>query len=209
MKPGDSVVVRQGVPCPDNEAVSLAGWQGRVVEVNPGEDGRPVVGIEWDSLTVQAMPDEYVRESEVEGLDWSRMYLSVDEVEATRPRDAPAQARKAIEAMGARHAWDHLEEEGGRIQEVLAGIDPEDYGASARAWAKHLRRVLRFPFDAEVTEYQESGPLHTGDRVHVDRISDTDADYGVIVQVRKGGRTLDFPLCDLQVVDQQSPNCGR
>lgn len=206
MKRGDSVVVRQGVLCPDNDAFTLAGWYGRVTEVEPGEDGPPIVEIEWDSITVQAMPVDYIRESEIEGVDWSRMYLAADEVQVAEPRDTPAQTRKAIAATKARHAWDYLGEEGGRVQEVLAGLDPEDYAACACAWAEHLRRVVRFPFDAEVTEYQERGSLQSGDRVRVNRITGPDAHYGVIVQVKKGWRTLDFPLCDLEAVDEHSPS---
>lgn len=36
IKIGDSVVVKDGVKCPDMESLSLAGWQGRVSDIFDG-----------------------------------------------------------------------------------------------------------------------------------------------------------------------------
>jgi hypothetical protein len=35
------------------------------------------------------------------------------------------------------------------------------------AWEEHLRCSLQFPFEAEVDEFQERGPLQAGDRLTV------------------------------------------
>lgn len=51
-KIGDSVRVRKGVLCPDNDAVCLAGWQGRIFEI----EDRDLIGIRWDSITLKNMP---------------------------------------------------------------------------------------------------------------------------------------------------------
>jgi hypothetical protein len=74
------------------------------------------------------------------------------------------------------------------------------------AWENHLAKHLSFPFEAEVSEYQERGPLQAGNRVTVQRISDVDDLCGVIVCLRHGRTQYHFPLCDLEVVDKQSPN---
>jgi len=206
LKIGDAVIVNDGVMCPDHEGVSLAGWQGRVVDLDAEEGGPFTVGIQWDSLTLRALPDDYVRESEVEGLDWSQMYLYVEEVEPARPRDKPREVEAAIKEVAKRFPYAHLEEEGERIQEVLTGMDPENEGGCFAAWAQHLQEVLSFPFAAEVFEFQERGPLQSGDRVQVRKIEEVDEFYGLLVDLQRGRREFIFPLCDLEVIDKKSPN---
>ena len=43
VRDGDSVRVKQGVMCPDFEELSIAGWQGWVVESGQGEAGQATV----------------------------------------------------------------------------------------------------------------------------------------------------------------------
>jgi uncharacterized protein YodC (DUF2158 family) len=62
---GDSVKVKEGIMCPDDDSVCIGGWQGRISDT--GDDG--IVEIFWDSVTLRQMPDEYIRQSEAEGLD--------------------------------------------------------------------------------------------------------------------------------------------
>lgn len=209
---GDSVVVKEGVMCPDYEGLSIAGWQGRVAEleeaVNEEEDAPEAVSVclEWDSITLRALPEEYVRQSEVEGLEWEKMWLHADEVELVEPRDRERDARAMYKEIASRHIHSHLGEEGARIQEVLAGVDGDDDLGCMRAWCEHIETVVSFPFDAEISEFQERGPLRGGDQVRVLAISDVDDLYGLIVDVRSGRKKCAFPLCDLEVVDKESPN---
>lgn len=209
---GDSVVVKEGVMCPDYEGLSIAGWQGRVVELeeagNGQEDAPEAVSVclEWDSITLQALPEEYVRQSEVEGLEWEKMWLHAGEVELVQPRDRERDARAMYKEIASRHTHSHLGEEGARIQEVLAGVDGDDGLGCMRAWCEHIETVVSFPLDAEISEFQERGPLRGGDQVRVLAISDVDDLYGLIVDVRSGRKKCAFPLCDLEVVDKESPN---
>jgi hypothetical protein len=78
--------------------------------------------------------------------------------------------------------------------------------AVMKRWGAYLEAHLNFPFDAEVDEWQERGPLRSGDRVSVKKISLVDDFYGVIVALRLGRRKYDCPLCDLAVIDKQSAN---
>ncbi|MBI3923113.1 MAG: hypothetical protein HY318_16960 [Armatimonadetes bacterium] len=209
---GDSVVVKEGVMCPDYEGLSIAGWQGRVAEldevVNEDEEALEAgsVCIEWDSITLRALPEEYVRQSEVDGLEWGKMWLHADEVELLQLRDRDQDARAMYKEIASRHSHSHLGEEGSRIQEVLAGVDPDDDLGCMQAWCEHLETVVSFPFDAGISEFQERGPLRDGDHVRVLAILDVDDLYGVIVDVKSGRKKCAFPLCDLEVVDKESPN---
>src|SRR5258706_13862712 len=78
---GDCVVVKPGVTDPDTES-EIGGWQGRISAVSAEEaEGGPVlVSIEWDSLTLAAMPAELIEYCEEEGLVWSGMALATDEI---------------------------------------------------------------------------------------------------------------------------------
>ena len=196
-KIGDSVRVKKGVMCPDDNSLCIAGWQGRVFETE--DDG--IVGIRWDSITLKHLPLEYIKQSEEEGMDWAEMYLSADEIEPASPRDSEETADQVREEMESTSLWLGEGEEGERILKVIADADDE-----VEAWNDHLAKVLTFPFDAEVSEPQDRGPLDDGDKVQVKGIADPDDLYGVLVNVTRGRERFVFPLCDLTVLDRKSPN---
>jgi hypothetical protein len=202
LKAGDSVLVRPGTMDPDFDT-GIGGWQGRVVE-GPGDDD--MILVRWDSITLRAMPDSVIEQSMERGLDWTEMMLKAYEVELAGPRDTEEDVARAIAELSEKHAWSFLGEEGRRIREILAGVDPDDEMALLDAWENHLVKHLIFPFEAEVSEYQASGPLRAGDRVTVRRISTVDDLYGIVVRVAHRRQLVAFPLCDLEVTDERSPN---
>jgi hypothetical protein len=75
--------------------------------------------------------------------------------------------------------------------------DPPD----PEGWVEYLNSSLVFPFEAEVTEYQDEGRLQIGDRFMVKRVTDQNDKYGVMVEGRVGRRKIEFPLIDLEPVD--------
>ncbi len=97
-------------------------------------------------------------------------------------------------------------DKGSRIQEVLDGIDPDDEMGLLDAWEAYLEKKLNFPFEAEVHERHDRGPVRTGERVKVKSIFEADDHYGIIVEVRRGREKFWFPLCELKVTDRQSTN---
>jgi len=199
-KIGDSVKVKEGIICPDNESVCIGGWQGRISDI--GDDG--IVEISWDSVTLIQLPDEYIRQSEAEGLDWSKMCLAVDEIQSARPRDSEAQAVAAAEEIENTAQWMDMGKQGERITKVLA--DAQDAQDEIEIWNRHLKQVLAFPFEAKVSEVQEQGPLDDGDLVKVHGIAEADDLYGILVDVKYGRRHFVFPLCDLTVRNKKSAN---
>jgi len=199
---GDSVVVKSEGVDPDL-GVDIGGWCGRVAE-KPNAEG--MVLISWDSVTLQNMPDSVIVQCEEQGLDWTGMVLRMQEVEPASSRDAKADVAQVVEELGKKYAWIYLGEEGHRISKMLAGVDPGDEMAVLEAWEEHLRKSLVFPFEAEVSEYQRRGPLQVGNRVTVRGIVDVDDLYGVVVRLTHRRRQYDFPLCDLEVTDEHSPN---
>ena len=200
---GDSVVVKNGVKDPDF-GTSIAGWQGRISEVDLHNN---LICIQWDSVTLQNIPEEIIQVCEKDNLSWEVMYLSPKDVEKTEPRDHEDDVQASVQQLSSLYYWFSFGDQGKRIQEVLSrksGPDTED--DPNILWVEHLQDVLSFPFEAKVAEYQERGPLHVGDMVEVVTIAGYDELYGVLVNTRSGVKDYVFPLCDLQAVDEDSPN---
>jgi hypothetical protein len=84
-----------------------------------------------------------------------------------------------------------------------------------RDWKTYLAQHLAFPFEAKVDEASDEeifgivdpGPICYGDNLTVIGVECDDDKYGIVVKVKKGRKTYDYPLCDLAVVDEKSPNC--
>ena len=204
---GDSVRVREGVLCPDYESLSLTGWQGRVFESETGDDGKLLVGIHWDSLTLKQIPVQYIARSEEEGLGWTEMYLHFDDIEPAEQRDTDQDAKQVAEEMLRKLYWLGEGKQGERIFVVIANVDTDNEMECFEAWAAHLKKTLKFPFDAEVSESQDKWALDYGDRLTVTGFNRfIDNSYGILVEVDKGEERYTFPLCDLTVVQKKSPN---
>lgn len=208
LKIGDSVKVKPGVLDPDTGALSLEGWQGRIVDIRPQEEGKTLIDIEWDSRTLREMPKASIDACEEEGLSWTLMALYAEDLVLTTARDTPDDVKRAREELETAHirSYTWLGEPGKRIQQILAGVDPDDEMEVIERWGEYLEQHLSFPFDAVVDEFQERGPLRDGDKVSVKRISLVDDFYGIIVELRRGRKKYDIPLCELAATNKQSPN---
>lgn len=202
---GDSVKVVKGTMDPDMEDLCIEGWQGRISEVTENDDDS-TIGIQWDSITLNNMPAEVIVKNKEDGLDYSTMYLDVNDIEPAKERGTKKDVKKALKEIEEKYYWISFGDEGKRIHEVLLNIDSNDIMRVLETWEKHLVKHLTFPFDAEVSEYQERGPLQGRDKVSVKNISLVDDLYGIIVELRHGRKKYHFPLCDLEVIQKDSRN---
>jgi len=201
IKVHDSVVVKPGVSDADFDT-AIGGWQGRVAEIDVDND---LFLIEWDSVTLRNMLDSMIEQCEVQGFAWTKYYIAPQDVTLTSPRDTERDVIKIIDKLEKKHFWDSMGIMGRGIRKVLTGVDPGDDVAMFDTWERHIKGNLTFPFEAEVDEFQERGPLRGGDRVTVVGITSLDYSYGIIVHLKRGRRWYDFPLCDLAVLDEDSP----
>jgi hypothetical protein len=206
LKIGNSVKVKEGMPCPDLEDLCIGGGQGRISEIGEDDDGNGLICIRWDSITLKNMPRYFIDQSEEEGVEYERMYLWPEDVKLAECRDTEEDVAKATKKSSKRHSWSWLGEEGKRIQRVLADVNEDDVMKALKAWQKYMEKTLTFPFDAVVSGYQRKGPLQLGDRVSVKKISIVDDLYGVIVELRRGRKKYHHPLCDLEVINEDSAN---
>jgi hypothetical protein len=107
---------------------------------------------------------------------------------------------------------DDLDDDGG----YFGGDDDDDFDdedddgeedGELAAWLENLQGKLTFPFEAEIAEHQEGGPLQAGDRVTVLGLDEEVDDlYGILVSCRYLRQSFVFPLADLEVADKDSPN---
>ena len=199
---GDSVRVKVGY-ADDDFDLDIGGWQGRITEII--DEGKTVV-ISWDSVTVRNFPKTYLADCAEQGFGWSEYYIGVDDVEPTSPRDKTEDVNEISGELENEYHWHMIGPEGEDIRQVLAGIDPEDERAQMERWGEHLEKVLTFPFEAKVTEFQDRGPLRGGDIIQVHGITHVDGHYGVTVNLGHGRKAYDFPLCDLTPTDEASSN---
>lgn len=203
---GESVVVKPGVLDPDY-GFDMGGWQGRVTENHHAdEQGNPLVSIAWDSVTLKQMPVEMIERCEEDGLDWSVMGLYAREVVVASPRDKIHQVDQVKAEIEDVHEMDYLGEQGRRMQKVLNSAGRKGELGRFKAWEKYLKEKLTFPFEAEVSEHQDHGPIRIGERVSVLGIEIVDDSYGIIVSIKTKRGRYDFPLCDLEALPKTSPN---
>jgi hypothetical protein len=199
---GDSVRFNPGIRDYDFD-VDIGGWQGRVIQLTE----YATVMVAFDSITLHNMPGEYIETCEEDGLSWSEYGADPNELAVVPPRDTPADVKTAIAELSARHAYSHLGEEGRDMNAVLVGVDPDDAMAVMKRWGDYLGQILTFPFEAGVVETLFSrGPIRYGDRLQVVGINMVDDSYGVLADVKRGRESYVWPLCDLETIDNKSPN---
>ena len=215
---GDSVVVKPGVVDPDNEETSLAGWQGRIVSYDEN-----TAEIAWDSVTLRSMPEEFIEESEDQGMDWSVMYLSFQDVEPTGPRDTVRDVKRVKEEIemeyedyeGNSDLLNMLEnpalitpapEDLERVEMVLMGVDKEDISACLEAWQNYLAVSLVFPYSALVlmTAGTNAPPVQTV--VEVQKMLGIGEELGIVMEVGAGKKTYECSLIALVPIDMDHAN---
>ncbi len=116
-KTGESVKVKEGIMCPDLEGLCIGGWQGRISEIVEDKNGNTNVCIYWDSVTLRGMPDYFIEQSEDVGLNYTKMFLGIDEVEPAKSRDSEEEVQEALNEISERLLNEELSEEDRRIIE--------------------------------------------------------------------------------------------
>lgn len=201
LKEGDIVKVKKGVLDPDF-GNAIGGWQGEV----SGVDG-DLVCVEWDKITLSECPEKHIQRCEESGLDWEQIYLSVEDIEPAIPRITPAVLNDIKEVIHLKHQWDYLgESTSKRIRKVLKDANITDEDDVMGAWEQYLSNQLSFPFNAEISEYQDRGPLQKGDKIRIHDLIGSDDHYGILVKLRLGKNVYHYPLCIIRVKDKKSSN---
>lgn len=100
---GNTVKVKEGIVCPDMENLDISGWQGRISEITKDDNDHLLVYIEWDSITLENMPDIFIEDSEENGLGFDCMSLFDSEVELARSRNTKEDRDKTVKKIRDEH----------------------------------------------------------------------------------------------------------
>ena len=203
MKIEDSVIVKQGVKEPDFDDMEIGGWQGRVVNIDTESDiDNVLITIEWDSLTLNQMPSNYIEQSIRDGFEWQNITLDAAELEKTKPRDKKKDVKKAQDKLSDKYYWASFGDEGIRISKVLSNVNPRDEMKCLQKWVDYLDIKLTFPIQAIVSDSEDNWLIKIEDKVLIKSLPHIVDMYGIIASIRLKGKKYEFPLCDLEVLDK-------
>lgn len=206
-KIGDSVIVKTGVKEPDFEEIELAGWKGRVTEVDSKSNkDNTLITIEWDSITLLKIPSDYIKQSEIDGCDWSSMILFESDLEISAPSDKKGDVIKTKDKLSDLYQWASFGEQGLRISKILDGINADNEMQCLKKWVDHLDKELIFPVDAIVSESEDNWLIKSGDKVVIKSLPHIVDMYGIIASITLNRKKFEFPLCDLEVTDKTHAN---
>jgi hypothetical protein len=207
LKPGDSVKVKSGILEPNNKKLEIGGWQGYVVDIKRKRNAEnTLVTIEWDSVTLQKIPEKYIIETSVEGLSWQTMVLHDTDLEEATARDNLKTLRRIQNKLEDKYYWSSFGAEGLRIEKVLEGANNNDERECMLRWFNYMELNLTFPFKAEVSLESYSTTIRDGDIVTVKGLNDFVDLYGILAITLFERKRLYIPLVELIVIDEKSNN---
>jgi hypothetical protein len=216
-KIGDYVKVKKGILCSDNADYIIEDWQGKIIKTSVIVQKESLVLIKWDSLTLKNMPENFIIESIQEDLKFEEMYLDINEIVHTSCRDKDQDEDEIVNQINKKYDHiqpkiggtgnDELDKQEHRIAEILKGINRNNENKIEEKWEEYLDSNLKFPFEAIIIDRDEdTGVLDNGDIVIVKKIQGTFDLYGIVVEIRKGRKKYEIPLCELEVHNKSSDN---
>lgn len=200
-KTGTIVKIKKGVKIKDLK-FSVEGWHGRIgTSEYPDSD---MILVELDSVVMKNLPEDYIiktlRDTGIEG--FNHFYLNEEDVEPATARDTPADVEATLDDVYNKYEW-KAQSDGSPEDEMLAKIMAE---LEDEDWFGYLEEHLSFPFEVEVVEAERFEDPNLGKKLKVHSFADDDEHYGIIVNGRKMRKRVNYPLCDLEVTDKESPN---
>jgi hypothetical protein len=206
---GGSVVVKPDEIDPGSDQ-PIGGWQGRVMGYH--EEDPLLVDVAWDSVTLRGMSMEWMAQSDLEGLDWSRMYLLFDTLDPATPRDTEEEANETHRELQSRVVAElnvtgklYVLASGKAVLELVHAQPNPDERAAHAAWHTYLQQALKLPFIAEVA-VRDQPPLHQGERVTVRAVTGLDEQEGTMVRVQRRRDGVEVPLIALKIGTPSAAN---
>lgn len=218
LKIGDVVKVRQGTTDPDFEEIDISGWQGKITEVEDTSEGRQFL-IVWDNTTLNEMSDEALEQSELEGLDYKKMYLFESDVEPAEARPEEDLIERNIEP---------LPDEFKRAAKILGDDTLEVNDENLEKYRIYLKENFEFPgliTGSEDFPWEERYVFGYGDKAEYKKLKKTRPSYkdlfrlldilyegnkydGLIGKIKriKDGKIFEMTLNYLKAKDEKSKN---
>lgn len=203
---GQTVAVREG-QLDDETGISLSGWSGRVGAI---DDAEGLLEIEWDSPTLLAIPEAFLRSLIDDGANFWQYYLAPEEVVTIEARDRPEEAEQARIDLANRYydyavygtpplTYERLPY-GSSLEEHLLPRTPAH-------WHRRLQAELQLPFAARIAE----GAHYGGTAVEVVALDDDTGEqleyFGVVAIIEPALDEGEYiPLANLEAAEPTTPN---
>jgi hypothetical protein len=193
---GQAVKVKEGI---EVDGFDISGWQGRIGISE--DDGSDMILIEWDSLTMKALPLKYILSTlRITDEDsFNHFYLGKEDIELAKERDSLREVRKIRLEICQKYAW-KASSNGSPEEELLAEI-MSLIDTDKTDWYDYLEENLEFPFETVVSEGRSMGT-----KFKIFALEDEDEHYGIIAFGKSGRNSSQYPFCDLTATDKKSKN---
>jgi len=217
---GESIRVKPGINCPDYESISISEWEGRVINIE-GD----YFEIKWDSITLTQMPNSYIYDSLVEGVDYTTMYLELADFEVSKARDKMEDVRRVQANMERNNSVDEIRK---RISVILNADDERINDENLKTYFNYLKTKIVLPCimtGMEDFSWEEPYLLGGWDEREYERLKKVKPSYtdifnflefetefddglGLIVKVRResDNKKFSLPLWDLKTTEEDSKN---
>jgi hypothetical protein len=93
-KKGESVSVKAETLDYGQKKFDLGGWEGRVIDIEFSKAGI-FVEVQWDSITLAAMPFEFIEASVEDDVEYENYILLEKDLLRSSPRDTEADVHRA------------------------------------------------------------------------------------------------------------------
>ena len=140
MKVGDSVKIKPRVmnSYPYGKEYPMGGWEGRIFDIQKSFKN-VIVQIEFDSISMRSMSDEYIRAMIASDTDYACIDVDLKKVSLSAPRDTPEEVKAARKEISEKYGivsiidegdydiWDRQEDDKKDSDEIA--LEPEEEGA--------------------------------------------------------------------------------
>ena len=139
---GDSVKVNKGVSIPDLEEFDFTDWQGRIINFIESDEvkGEYLLEVEWDSITLRNMPQDYIQQCEDEGYDIETFIFEKEGVTKTKARDKAQDRIAALNEMSS-----PLDDDDKNIAEILGTQKIDVNKPNLRKFLTHIKKNITYP----------------------------------------------------------------
>jgi hypothetical protein len=202
----DSVLIKAGTTEPGKPHNQLDNWQGRIIDFMRSKDGNIMALVEWDSITLEQMRDEYIEEHSDQAWEWEALVIDSQNLVPAQPRDSYFRVERMQARLASRFFWPYITDGGARIANILKNVDPDNERSVLTVWEENLAKSLTFPFEACLERPNQTQDLQKGDFVTVQCLSTIDPLNGIQARVKYKSKTVDVPFSNLIVLNETSTN---
>ncbi len=172
------------------------------------ENGKTILVIELDSQTLQQLETEYIIESELIGLEWSKITVFESDVTKTVHRDDVSDVKKVWQELYDKYSdknpYGFLGEDGVRINEILKGTNSNNTFEVFERWHDYIRSSVKFPIVAEIDNPNMGNLIKQGSKVRITAIDEWNVTEGILATIIYNTKKFVVPLGYLKALDANS-----